>query len=66
MTKKILIFLLALLVLINAASAADSSNWTEANVGYETFKIPPQYENPYQSDFNMYEFDENIDVFTIR
>ncbi len=66
MTKKILIFLLALLVLINAASATDSSNWTEANVGYETFKIPPQYENPYQSDFNMYEFDENIDVFTIR
>ena len=66
MTKKILIFLLALLFLINAASAADSSNWTEANVGYETFKIPPQYENPYQSDFNMYEFDENIDVFTIR
>ena len=61
MTKKILIFLLALLFLINAASAADSSNWTEANVGYETFKIPPQYENPYQSDFNMYEFDENIE-----
>lgn len=53
-------------LLIGAASAVDSSNWTTADVGYETFKIPPKYENPYQSDFNMYEFDEDIDVFTIR
>lgn len=51
---------------MNAASAIDSSNWTTANVGYETFKIPPEYENPYKSDFNMYEFDDDIDVFTIR
>ncbi|WP_296881242.1 hypothetical protein [uncultured Methanobrevibacter sp.] len=66
MTKKIIIFLFALIVLINAANAIDSSNWTTANVGYENFKIPPQYANPYKSDFNMYEADEDIDVFTIR
>ena len=52
--------------LINAVNALDSSNWTEAIVGYEEFKIPPEYKNPYSSDFNMYEFDEDIDVFTIR
>lgn len=66
MIKKILIFLLALFFLVNCVSAVDSSNWTTANVGYETFKIPPQYENPYKNDFNMYEADEDIDVFTIR
>lgn len=66
MLKKILIFILALFILINAANAVDSSNWTEVSVGYEEFKIPPQYENPYSSDFNMYEFDEDIDEFTIR
>ena len=66
MIKKIIIFLLALFVLINSVSAADSSNWTTANVGYETFKIPPQHANPYKSDFNMYEAYEDIDVFTIR
>ncbi|SEL21145.1 hypothetical protein SAMN05216439_0165 [Methanobrevibacter gottschalkii] len=51
---------------MNGAGAIDSANWTSADVGYETFKIPPQYENPYSSDFDMYEFDEDIDVFTIR
>ncbi len=51
---------------MNAVSALDSSNWTTADVGYETFKIPPQYENPYSSDFDMYEYDYDIDVFTIR
>lgn len=66
MIKKVIIILLALFIFINAVSAVDSSNWTTANVGYETFKIPPEYENPYKSDFNMYEFDEDIDVFTIR
>lgn len=66
MIKKIAVFLLALFILVNAVGAADSSNWTTANVGYETFKIPPKYENPYKSDFNMYEADEDIDVFTIR
>ena len=66
MVKKVILILLALLILMNAASAIDSSNWTTANVGYETFKIPPEYENPYKSDFNMYEFDDDIDVFTIR
>lgn len=66
MIKKIIIILLTLSVLMTAVSAIDSSNWTNATVGYETFKIPPQYENPYQSDFDMYEFDEDIDVFTIR
>jgi hypothetical protein len=66
MIRKILFFLMALAILIGAVSAIDSSNWTTATVGYEEFKIPPQYENPYQSDFHMYEFDEDIDVFTIR
>ena len=54
-------------MLMGVVNAVDSSNWTTADVGYETFKIPPNYsQNPYQSDFNMYEFDEDIDVFTIR
>lgn len=66
MIRKILFFLMALAILIGAVSAIDSSNWTTSTVGYEEFKIPPQYENPYQSDFHMYEFDEDIDVFTIR
>lgn len=66
MVRKVILILLTLFVLMNTVSAIDSSNWTEASVGYETFKIPPQYENPYKSDFNMYEFDEDIDVFTIR
>lgn len=51
---------------MNCVAAIDSSNWTKATVGYEEFKIPPQYQNPYVSDFDMYEFDEDIDVFTIR
>lgn len=66
MIKKILIFSLALLILMNCAFAIDSSNWSKATVGYEEFRIPPQYDNPYQADFNMYEFDEDIDEFTIR
>lgn len=61
-----MIFLILLFFLTSAVSAIDSSNWTTANVGYEEFKIPPKYENPYKSDFHMYEFDEDIDVFTIR
>ena len=63
MKYKILIFALALFLLINAVSAIDSTNWTTATVGYENFKIPPEYENPYSSDFHMYEYDEDIDVF---
>lgn len=66
MIKKIIIALFALFILMSAACAVDSSNWTTATVGYEEFKIPPKYENPYKSDFHMYEFDEDIDVFTIR
>lgn len=67
MIKKIFIILLALLVFVNAVSAADTSNWSEVSVGYESFRIPPQYsDNPYQSDFDMYEFDEDIDEFTVR
>lgn len=66
MKRKILIFLAVLFMAIGAASAIDSSNWTTADVGYETFRIPPEYENPYSSDFHMYEYDEDIDVFTIR
>lgn len=66
MLKKIIILLLTLFILMNAVNAVDSSNWTTAKVGFEEFKIPPQYEKPYSSDFNMYEFDYDIDVFTIR
>lgn len=66
MLKKFIIILLAFFIFMNAVGAIDSSNWTTANVGYETFKIPPKYVNPYKSDFNMYEFDEDIHVFTIR
>lgn len=66
MKRKILIFLAVLFMAIGAVSAIDSSNWTTADVGYETFRIPPEYENPYSSDFHMYEYDEDIDVFTIR
>lgn len=66
MIKKILILFLALFLAMNCAAAIDSSNWTTAKVGYEEFRIPPQYENPYSSDFDMYEFDEDIDEFTIR
>ena len=66
MIRKIIILTFAIFILINTASAMDSSNWSEATVGYEKFSIPPEYENPYQSDFNMYEFDEDIDEFTIR
>ena len=66
MLKKILISVLALFVLISAANAIDTSGWTNATVGYETFKIPPEYKNPYSSDFNMYEADEDIHVFTVR
>ena len=66
MFKKVLIALIAVFVLMSAARAVDSSNWNTTTVGYETFKIPPQYNNPYISDFDMYEFDENIDVFTLR
>ena len=51
---------------MGAVCAIDSSNWTKATVGYEEFKIPPQYQNPYDSDFDMYEYDEDIDEFTIR
>ena len=66
MLKKILILILLLFIFINASNAIDSSNWTTAKVGYEEFKIPPQYENPYESSFDMYEYGEDIDEFTIR
>ena len=66
MIKKIIIISLALFIIINTASAIDSSNWSKATVGYEEFKIPPKYEDPYESNFDMYEFDEDIDEFTIR
>lgn len=66
MFKKILIFSLALFLFMGCVAAIDSSNWTTANVGYEEFKIPPKFEDPYQSSFDMYEADEDIDEFTIR
>ena len=66
MIKKILIAFMALFILMGAVSAIDSSNWSTADVGYETFKIPPKYENPYNNDSDIYAFDEDIDTFTIR
>lgn len=66
MIRRILIILIALFVLMNAVSAVDSSNWTKASVGYENFSIPPQYENPYKHDFHLYQWNEDIDVFTVR
>lgn len=66
MIKKFLLILLILTLFMGTASAIDSSNWTTAPVGYEEFKIPPEYENPYESNFHMYEYDYDIDVFTIR
>lgn len=66
MIRKIIFFLLALSLIMSTVYAIDSSNWTTANVGYEEFKIPPEYKNPYKSDFHMYEYDEDIDVFTVR
>ena len=66
MIRKALIFLIIIFMSMGVASAIDSSNWSSADVGYETFNIPPKYENPYSSDFHMYEYDEDIDVFTIR
>lgn len=67
MLKKILITFVLFFVLINCVSAVDSSNWTTADVGYETFKIPPEYaDNPYESDFDIYLYDENIDIFAVR
>lgn len=66
MIKKLVISSLLLFLLMGCVCAIDSANWTTAKVGYEEFKIPPQYENPYNSDFDIYEYDENIDVFTIR
>ena len=66
MPKKIIITLLTFCMLIGCVSAIDSSDWKTADVGYETFKIPPEYENPESSDFNMYEYAYDIDEFTIR
>lgn len=67
MIRKIIVFALALFILANTASAIDSSDWNETTVGYESFKIPPKYsQNPYSRDFNMYEYDYDIDEFTIR
>ncbi|WP_407424369.1 hypothetical protein [Methanobrevibacter sp.] len=51
---------------MSAVNAIDTSNWTNASVGYEEFKIPPEYKNPYSSDFHMYEYDYDINVFTVR
>lgn len=66
MIKKLLLIFITLIFLMGCVNAIDSSNWTTATVGYEEFKIPPKYENPYKNDFHMYEFDDDIDVFTIR
>ena len=51
MIRKIIIALLVLSMLIGCVSAIDSSNWTNATVGYENFKIPPKYENPINAVF---------------
>lgn len=67
MIKKIIIFILLMSVLIGCAGAVDSSDWPTVEVGYETFKIPPKYaENPDTVKEYMYEYDYDIDEFTIR
>lgn len=66
MIKKIILLTVVLFMLMNCAVAVDSSNWTTADIGYEEFKIPPLYKNPYKSDFNIYMADEDIEVFSIR
>jgi len=66
MIKKIFIGILILIIAVNTVNAIDTSNWSEVTVGYENFSIPPNYSNPYQSNFNMYQYGEDIDEFTIR
>lgn len=67
MFRKIIIAVLILFVLLNCAGAADSSDWPTVKVGDETFKIPPEYaENPDTVTAEMYEWDYDIDEFTIR
>ena len=66
MIKKIFITILILIIAVNTVNAIDTSNWSEVTVGYENFSIPPNYSNPYQSNFNMYQYGEDIDEFTIR
>ena len=66
MINKIFIAILILIIAVNTVNAIDTSNWSEVTVGYENFSIPPDYSNPYRSDFNMYQYGEDIDEFTIR
>lgn len=68
MLKKIFVIVLALFILMNFAYAVDSSDWKTAEVGGQTFKIPPKYDtNPYEIDSDIYWFDEeSIYVFSIR
>ena len=67
MLKKTILLILTLFMLMGIVSAIDSSNWTTVDVGYETFKIPPKYsQNPYESDFDIYMYDFDIDEFSIR
>ena len=68
MIKKLLVIMLAVFILMNFAYAVDSSDWKTAEVGGQTFKIPPKYDtNPYKNDSSVYWFDEdNIHVFCVR
>ena len=70
MMRKIILIIAIILFFISISlvfSNSDSENWTSVDVGYESFKIPPQYaDNPDRADDSMYSWDEDIDVFTIR
>ena len=52
--------LLFSLFLMAEVSAIDSSDWQTAKVGYEEFKIPPQFKNSYTADFGIYLFDKSL------
>ena len=68
MIKKIILICLSVFFLMNCIAAIDSSDWATAEVGEETFKIPPEYaKNPYKNDSDIYWFDnDSIFVFSIR
>ena len=68
MIKKVFLIFLAVFFLMNSVAAFDSSDWVTAEIGEETFKIPPEYaNNPYKNDSDVYWFDDDsIFTFSIR
>lgn len=52
---------------MNFVNATDSSDWPTVDVGYETFKISPKYsQNPDTVRDDIYEWDYDVDEFTVR